>query len=444
MIAMPSLAMGGLAAAAVAMWGQVRAVIRYIGSFAVVTADLDETLKFPMHQLIRIEFKQLPSGQLRYLGRYVGLKGRRNTSILPFKIAHNTAVYRRGWRVLIVKLKADDITLVTLRGMFNFEKLIVESIEKMEQRVEDTQNKEKAKSSRFQLRRVMGAEKQTRKRGSSLEGDDSPTASEGKVSSNNGYLLDTSLDVSFRFPHSEYKDDVETDPFENLYFDQSILKYIEQAKQWMALGDWYIERGIPWRRGWLMHSRDGGTGKSSLAKATAQTLRIPIYHFYLATLSDQEFMDAWQGMATPCVALFEDFDAVFHGRESQTEHKSLTFDCILNAISGVGSSDGVFLMVTTNHIEHIDHAMGVECGRDGISTRPGRIDSVIEFGMLSAENRRRMAHKILRDWPEEVEAMVVKGEGVTPIQFQEMCIQIAFNRLSEEKHRTFDRMLEAA
>ena len=40
--------------------------------------------------------------------------------------------------------------------------------------------------------------------------------------------------------------------------------------------------------------------------------------FNLATLDNHELMTAWAAMQVnvPCIALLEDFDNVFHGRES--------------------------------------------------------------------------------------------------------------------------------
>jgi len=227
----------------------------------------------------------------------------------------------------------------------------------------------------------------------------------------------------------------EDDPLEGLFFDDEILRYFDQARRWLSLGDWYLERQIPWRRGWLLHG-PGGTGKSSIAKAVGQMLGIPVFHFYMATLSDQEFIERWDQMSTPCVALLEDFDNVFHGRENQTAHKSLTFDCVLNQISGVASINGVFLIVTTNHLEHIDSALGVESNLEGgISTRPGRVDSVIKVGYINAHNRRGMAEKILKDWPDLVEEVLGKHDQmpeITPIQWQETLIQAALERMKAE------------
>ena len=39
---------------------------------------------------------------------------------------------------------------------------------------------------------------------------------------------------------------------------------LEDAKDFLASEDWYAERGIPWRRGYLLHGCPG-SGKTSLS-----------------------------------------------------------------------------------------------------------------------------------------------------------------------------------
>ena len=139
------------------------------------------------------------------------------------------------------------------------------------------------------------------------------------------------------------------------------------------------------------------------------------------------------------MACFEDFDNVFVGRENQTAHKSLSFDTILNALSGVQTRSGVFLIVTTNHPEKLDSAMGTaprfeDAGvTSAVSTRPGRLDVEIHLGLMGTSNRLRMADKMLSDWQDlHQEVMGIEGD-FTPAQFQEICTQRALVRIAEER-----------
>ena len=80
-------------------------------------------------------------------------------------------------------------------------------------------------------------------------------------------------------------------------------------------------------------------------------------------------------------------------------------------------------------VHEIDPAMGVAMTASGISTRPGRIDAVIELGAMTPANRTRMAEKILADWPDLQAELCDSDLDLTPAQFQEMCIQAAYQRM---------------
>lgn len=423
------LATGGLTAAVVAGWNQVKNMFSYLSSFIIVQVDLDYTLSGAVRVYLRTEYKAAPTGMLNYVQRKLPFKSKNVTRIVPFLTLPKRTIFFKKGHVLFVNGSHDQMHICAIRGTVNFNKLISNAIDLYETRTDSH-----ARTSRYQVEKVIGSEKgfsalsRNNNHGEVADkamSDDSPAPSFTSP--------DLSTDISFKYDKDLYTITDEDDPFDGLYFSNDVLKYFDQAQQWYDMGPWYAERRIPWRRGWLMHGR-GGTGKSSIARAVAQKLGIPIYQFYLGTLSDQEFMRKWENMRTPCVALFEDFDAIFNKRESLTEHKSLTFDCVLNQISGVSAMNGVFLMITTNKLDHIDEAMGVSCGLDGISTRPGRIDTVIEVGMINKENRQKMAERILKDWPEVIDSVVNadSSQDITPIQFQEMCIQIAYKRLALE------------
>ncbi len=111
----------------------------------------------------------------------------------------------------------------------------------------------------------------------------------------------------------------------------------------------------------------------------------------------------------------------------------LTFDTLLNCIDGVDKTDGVFTIITTNNISKIDEAIGVpkiyeDGSQEFVSTRPGRIDRAIELTYLTQDNKLKMAHKILSDFPDkiqEVEMHICEDIEETPAQFQEFCTQIA-------------------
>jgi len=70
-----------------------------------------------------------------------------------------------------------------------------------------------------------------------------------------------------------------------------------------------------------------------------------------------------------------------------------------------------------------------------ISTRPGRIDRVLELKTLDEKCRRKIAERILIDCSELIDATVKNGDGDTEAQFQERCSQIALKEFWDKKEK---------
>jgi hypothetical protein len=74
-----------------------------------------------------------------------------------------------------------------------------------------------------------------------------------------------------------------------------------------------------------------------------------------------------------------------------------------------------------------------------ISTRPGRIDKAVELTYMEADDKKRMARRILDEYPEAHREMLefidrFPGLEETPAQFQERCGQIALKNFWREQH----------
>lgn len=438
-----AVAAGGLIAMIVAGWQQVKGFFAYVSGLVVVRAQCDPSLKNELIYYLKAKWRVAPSGLFNYRSLWRDIAGSSNLGLVPFRVLNAKNIFYRKWQVAVVNLPGNGMNIYAIRGTLNFEDLIKEALAYTCHI--DGYDEAAETGDRFNVYKMIGDEKGSwalGSRRSNKDGPGVPSSSGDEVATtaeSRGLEIDISVDKSFMYRRDEYIFKKKDNSFDALYFSPEVLAYIDQAKRWARLGDWHAKRGIPHRRGWMLHG-PGGTGKSSLAKATAQCLGMPIYHYFLATLSDQEFMEKWRTMHSPCFVLFEDFDNVFNKRVNLTEHKSLTFDCVLNQISGIDSMNGIFLIVTTNHIDKIDEAMGISWGKDGISTRPGRIDSVIYVGHMNNENKRKMADRILCGWPDEIHKVMLDCEEVqmTPIQFEETCLQRAFKKLSKLDMEEYD------
>lgn len=432
------LAIGGIIAAVAAGWRQVRSFAVQIASLVVITADLSNNISRVVWKHIHQNTRVVPSGIMTFAGEYHNLDGDSMPVPVPFRLINPHSMhYSWKYGILLANRESGTLKLTAIRGLTNFQRLIADA--SVAQRVRTTRyaKNNELQTNRFVVHTVMGREKIGGFESRSHSDGAAPAIAQGSDRDSTTNSSDMSkfqiseYDHSFLWPTSMYlRDTKKNDPLKGLYFEPEILAHFRQAKQWLELGDWYVECGIPWRKGWLLYG-PGGTGKSSIAKALGKSLEIPVYQYYLGTLSDQEFSSRWENMDKPCIALFEDFDSVFNGRTPMTEHKSLTYDTVLNHMSGVQSASGIFVVITTNNLDKIDPAMGVSVdGQGTLSTRPGRIDSVIKVGAMSEGNRRKMLSSILRNWLTEVETLVQSSDGMTPSQVQEIGVQRAFELMA--------------
>ncbi|KAI1482120.1 BCS1 N terminal-domain-containing protein [Daldinia eschscholtzii] len=159
---------------------------------------------------------------------------------------------------------------------------------------------------------------------------------------------------------------------------------------------WYANRGIPYRRGYLLYGPPG-TGKSSLSLALAGFFKMRIYIVSLSSITSNEesLGSLFAELPRRCVVLLEDIDTagLTHTREeSQNQPKDdaddmvpgqlttgnannnsgrLSLSGLLNILDGVASQEGRVLIMTTNHIEKLDKAL----------IRPGRVDMIVNFGL---------------------------------------------------------------
>lgn len=150
---------------------------------------------------------------------------------------------------------------------------------------------------------------------------------------------------------------------------------------------WYLEHGVPYRRGHLYYGAPG-TGKTSLSLALAGMLNLNIYCLPLGdpSLTDDDLVQLVQSLQCPSIVLLEDIDAtsfekrtnVSSSNNEPEERQGITLSGLLNAIDGVGSPEGVFLIMTTNHLEKLDEAL----------IRDGRVDFKVEFTLPGKDELR--------------------------------------------------------
>lgn len=171
-------------------------------------------------------------------------------------------------------------------------------------------------------------------------------------------------------------------PLDSVIFPAGVIEgVLEDAKRFLAGADWHVQRGIPWRRGYLLYGPPG-TGKTSMVKALAGTLDLDVAIVNLASpkLDDGALCRLFAEAPAHSILLMEDVDSAFCQREHNEAGGRITFSGLLNAIDGVMSQEGHLLFMTTNHIDRLDPAL----------IRPGRIDVRVETGLVDEDMATRM------------------------------------------------------
>jgi mitochondrial chaperone BCS1 len=191
-------------------------------------------------------------------------------------------------------------------------------------------------------------------------------------------------------------------PFSTVVLDESVKKdLLEDMQDYLhpLTRRWYGNRGIPYRRGYLLYGPPG-TGKSSLSFAVAGYFKLKIYIVSLnsSAMNEENLGTLFTDLPKKCVVLLEDIDTagLTHTRQApekereeeaepaattptaqtpanatQTSLNRISLSALLNVIDGVASQEGRVLIMTTNHIEKLDEAL----------IRPGRVDMKVKFDL---------------------------------------------------------------
>ncbi|KAH8084577.1 P-loop containing nucleoside triphosphate hydrolase protein [Filobasidium floriforme] len=167
---------------------------------------------------------------------------------------------------------------------------------------------------------------------------------------------------------------------------------VKDVIEFFQAAEWYADRGIPHRRGYLLHGVPG-SGKTSLITAVAGRLGLDLFVINLAQkgLDDQTLQTLAGAVTERGLLLFEDIDCAFPSREDLLDAEEnprkkklgkpaqaasgVTLSGLLNCMDGVLTQEGCVLFATTNHVEALDPAL----------KRPGRMDVWIEFKNATKE-----------------------------------------------------------
>ncbi len=426
-----------------ASWDKLRWMIGRLFSVFVVHVCLEKDLARAISLHCWKNMRRSPFGMRRYSCFHEFVRPVRKNQVVAFETIGKDPImfWQSWWRPLLLG-ETDDrgnddgpghtygrrVSLTFIRGTYNMDKLIIEATDLFNTSMHKNENRD----SRFYVEHVYGRVRLMAK------DDDEEKAERGVAARSINHLaIGDRRILKWKLDQLGPGDINKTAAMSYLEYPTDVTDMVQEAKYWLKSRKWYADKGIPWKRGWLLYGKTG-TGKTALIRALAQELDMPVWIFDIASLSNEEMAGAWNRMLSrvPCIALIEDMDNVFEGRKNKSSEwgGAMTFDGLLNTVDGVEPSNGVFFVVTTNRIDKLDAALGIPREGDTISTRPGRIDRVMEFKDMTEDCRQRLAERILIDFPAAISDAVKAGHGDTGAQFQDRCIRVVLESYWKNKH----------
>lgn len=261
-------------------------------------------------------------------------------------------------------------------------------------------------------------------------------------------------------------------PLSTVILDEKVKKdLINDVNDYLnpATRRWYANRGIPYRRGYLLYGPPG-TGKSSLSLALAGHFRMRIYIVSLSSVvaNEESLASLFVDLPKKCLVLLEDIDSagLTHTRDdedapaandsapAQTRMRlgspdnddgsseagdvplvpstsggggRLSLSGLLNILDGVASQEGRLLVMTTNHLEKLDKAL----------VRPGRVDRIVHFGLADYDMAASIFRSIYALYDGELDPAAYRQS--TALSTSEKTADIAKRKAKEEQEQAETR-----
>lgn len=428
----------GVGAAVIAFWKQFQALLYRITGVIFARYELSGTIGIAArHYLVTESSRTFNLGSTFFRSSVALTTRERRFEFVGFEILNESgAIFICRYGILLgtessTVLDSSNMKLTSIRGLFRVRKFLREAMLVYNRSTYDVRK-------RFFLVKKCGRGSVHARKSSA---DYVQPASSGSRGPQGGGSDVSAYDTAealrrknLQLVTHDYEDILETsdlgggadhDPFHGLFYAPDVMHKVEGVRNWLEDRQWYEDRSIPWRLGWLLYGPPG-TGKTRLVVAMARLYDMPIFFFDLASMSNEDFETEWkhaQAM-TPCMVVFEDFCRTFKEDKNLIgeEGGGLALTTILNCMSGGEAAHGIFTVITANTIENVSPAIGQPIDGKG-SSRPGRTDAAIKLDAMAPKEQEALVRFMLDGLPEKQMVKVLQAtRGMTAAQATNVCV----------------------
>jgi SpoVK/Ycf46/Vps4 family AAA+-type ATPase len=175
---------------------------------------------------------------------------------------------------------------------------------------------------------------------------------------------------------------------QNTIYSKKVSKDLFDDVEWFMTNEgWYKQRGISYKRSYLIHGPPG-TGKTSVAKILANMYHLPIFVIDLQTITNnsdftQLITEINYLTDKRYIVSIEDMDRckMFSDRYYD-DREQLSVQCFMNFLDGIVESHGRICLFSANEIEMLQ--------KHPAMFRPGRIDCQIEITHCDKDQLARL------------------------------------------------------